>query len=398
MIKNDNELGRYLFNVYISSDFIEDYYDQLSKIDKNKTITYYNDLLKSFIKNCANKEEKAMYDEKRKKFEEDRKRKIEEKKSFILNLFNQDSQLAYETLYTLEYQPSEVNKLVKLFKNDGVGGILQWGEGYQEYFGRQKEIKRKEQMEQERDVLKDLCNRFVESGYYSFTDFSHFVKINKLPITDDSEKLRDRLREHNLKGFYDAKLEENKMKFWSSIGFKIKLLKDFIKEDSLNIIDYYLLIGISTKRFNKDFKNFLSYDINMFLLKNKLPDIETSDNCLINTQYEVNGIFISDDIRDKIVEFYLQNHIPLVYLISGFKLYLNGKFNEYLRFDDVNLLVSNLMLDSNFKDISDDELEKILEFIKKNNIPFTLRYTKKILQMYLNNELGEFGFNCGKSL
>jgi hypothetical protein len=125
-------------------------------------------------------------------------------------------------------------------------------------------------------------------------------------------------------------MEKNRMLRYDSIKSEIE---NFIGNISnYDIVDFYIAFKMSLKEFYVLSKDFLS-DSNRHLFNRhlgsylELEKVEYSDEHVLESNYSFNGVVPSQDDKERVMEFMKQNNIPNNYFSKVLDKYVNGKLS-----------------------------------------------------------------------
>lgn len=201
------------------------------------------------------------------------------------------------------------------------------------------------------EIFDEACSSYddlVELGFYNSQDYIQYTVEGALENSLEFKKYVGRFISYkktlngfnpNLWDYYSMKMEENRSKAFylmkDTIDAFLKRVQNTIYGiDNVDIIDYYMAIGMSLADFKKLCKDYVGFSgINSLFgpyLKMELNKIIMPK---IDSEYVFNGRTASLDDKMNVLNFLYQNNIPYIYFNNALKKYFDGGLDQYIDSD-----------------------------------------------------------------
>ncbi len=186
----------------------------------------------------------------------------------------------------------------------------------------------------------DYYDNLIKLGFYGIAPYVRFICS---PGDYNSElyraiKLKDCIvkSDEELWYYYAGMMEDNRRKSFIIMKDRIDELNfRLVTDDCFDIIDYYMLIGMSFDEYRSLCRGFISVKqmavFNIFVDKfsSFCKDIDC-ERITLGSNYEIDGRVITDDEKLLVFEFLHRNDIPLVYFYVALKKFVSGGLDVYL--------------------------------------------------------------------
>ena len=337
----ERQLAKEIFDLYMSSSNRSEYYGKVKKKSDEcgKTGTYLKELRKIYADMYATDEEKKLYSLKKSSM----KSEIPSFVRFCDDLFGVSRNKRCEYLKLKNVSLSIVRDNFDRYRKHGGKYETMLDEFYKEYsIFVAKSNYRKERIRVKKKYQKN-CEFFdglVEKGFYSITDYLDYMDSIEPGHRKDNCTLFNSWK-REIKDYDIEKWEEyrNKMKI-NKINALI-LMKEKIAEfigmlvtkyrdgASVDIIDYYLIVGIPFKKFKDISSDYLSDAAKALFNRFISSYVEIDGNyygfdSLSKINYSNSEVDITEEEKIHIVEFLRENNIPTVYFPVALNKYLKG--------------------------------------------------------------------------
>ena len=337
----ERELAKEIFELYMSSSNRIDYYGKVKKKSDEcgKSDTYLKDLRMLYVEKYATEEEIKLYSLKKKSMKPDSISYVK----FCDDLFSVSRNKRCEYLKFKNISLSVVKDNFDKYKKHGGKYKPILDEFYKEYsIFVAKSNYRKERIRIKNKYQKNckFFDELVEKGFYSITDYLDYIDSIEPGHRKDNCTLFNSWK-REIKDYDIEKWEEyrNKMKI-NKINTLV-LMKERIAEfigmlvtkyrdgASVDIIDYYLTVGIPFKKFKEISSDYLSDAAKALFNRFISSYVEIDGNyygfdSLSKINYSNSEVDIAEEEKIRIVEFLRENSIPDIYFPVALNKYLNG--------------------------------------------------------------------------
>lgn len=340
----ERALSKEIFDMYMSSNSIGEFNKTLCKKSNaiNKTLTYLKELRKVYVEKYATVEEIEEYNLKKSSM----RSSVPNFVKFCDDLFNVSPEERCQYLSLKGISLSSVKDSFDKYKARGgeyvglLDGLL---EEYSSFVAEAKCMKENARVEAHYRKSCAFFDKLVAEGFYSISDYLDYVdSINpghrqsnstlynlwrRIIIDYDADKWRE----------YHYKMKLNKINSLVLMkeriaGFIGMLVTKYRDGASVDIIDYYLTVGIPFKKFKEIGSDYLSDASKALFNKFISSYVEIDGNyygfdSLCKTNYDNSEIDITEEEKICIVEFLRENNIPDVYFPVALNKYLNGNLD-----------------------------------------------------------------------
>lgn len=336
----DKKLSQVVFYLFLASLDMRDYSKKITELSNScgKHTTYLRSLRVDYL--CiASTEEKQMYDKK----VSDMKSLSPEWLQFGDTFFKELSSFEERFNYLIENEIiiSNAKKMLKKYCKEfpcyekTASDFLKC---YTEYYPFYCENVKKKKSLLDYNACLEKFLEVVNSGCYSITDYVQTYGGSKeywIGIRNKIKKYDQYFKSNNWAIFF-KKLEENRFRSYCNMKDRIDLLYSKICDKSIDIIDYYLIIGLSFDKFVDICKGNIS-EIKLIAFNCFLDPFKQalSNNplcvCDINsTDYSFGTKVADSDTKAKLIAFMEEKNIPLTFFGIVLKKYYSGGLSEYI--------------------------------------------------------------------
>lgn len=340
-------LAENMYNIYMS-DIVKtqsDYESQLRQLvvdlEKNrqhKTIKYLKAIMEDHISYYATDKQVADYYRKRKTMSN----RVPKYVKFCEELFKVDPDERIDYVDSTGESYGKVMEYLNKYRNCHRVYSHLVDEFYDKYSLLMEERRQKEADERIRKNFKEACRFFDEEiiakGHYSISDYVDYVdekEKRKMRSFADGRRKIIANRDSDVWKCYVRKMEVNRTNTYLMLkdnidSFVGKMVNGYLNNDPVDIIDYFMEVGISFKKFKEICDGHLSTSsISLFNIFTT-PYMNVDNNYEIDDYFKINytnsetGKSASEDEKICVYEFLKHNNIPDVYFPVALNKYLKG--------------------------------------------------------------------------
>lgn len=340
----EKNLSKEIFDLYMNSNNRSEYCSKIkNKSDEcGKTCTYLKGLREVYVEKYATEEEKVVYSLKKSSM----KPVIPSFVKFCDDLFSVPKNKRCEYLRLKGVTPLNVRKNFDKYKKhcDKYNDMLDnFYKEYSIYVAIDNYRKEKIRIKKKYQKNCKFFDKLVENGFYSISDYLDYIDSIEPGHRQDNSTMFH-LWKREIKNYdadkweeYRYKMKENKI---NTLIFMKERIVEFIgmlvakyrDGASVDIIDYYLTVGIPFKKFKEIGSDYLSDASKALFNKFISSYVEIDGNyygfdSLCKTNYDNSEIDITEEEKICIVEFLRENNIPDVYFPVALNKYLNGNLD-----------------------------------------------------------------------
>ena len=347
----EKSLSKTVYDLYMGSNDINEYnanirqlISELEKMRQHKTVSFIKSLLKVYVERYATDREVELYNEKRKAMKFNTYTYI----NFCDELFAVPAKKRIEYLDSKNESFCKVKEYLKKYRNYKGKYSYLVDDFMREYCLVMAKRKYKEKSRKERMDFNDACFFFdtlIEAGHYSVPDYlesleglDYNAKRNEGGLISTRKR---KIEEHDSNKWkcYEYKMELNRKRSYFMLQDRIEefmsqLVFGYLHNEPIDVIDYYMTVGIPFKKFKEICTGHLS-DSSMALFNvfttpyMNIDDKYFDDDSYskINYSNSETGKFISEEEKLCIVDFLRKNSIPVAYFPVALNKYMNGNLD-----------------------------------------------------------------------
>ncbi len=342
--KKERELSYYVFKSYIDSDDMSEYHAKL-KIKIKETglsINYLKQLRDVYVEKYASESDLIKFEEKKRYYNS----KFTEYIAFVERVFDMPKDERFDYLLSSKLTISKVNYYFMLYKKRKCKYYSQVDSFLEEYAKYVQNIVDAKNNDREIEQFRFACALFdaiVDSGAYKVSDYvNKFPKEQrkKIRLEVNSSKKLILSKDEELWNSYCTKIDNNRKIAFGTIKDKVDLFNERLelttnKLDNVDIIDYYLLIGMPIKDYIELCQGFISnkYITYFKVLSSGFIQSEkesVDENIIINNNYIFGDRNITQSEKLLVLKFLKENNIPLGFYTFAIKKYAEGGLEEYI--------------------------------------------------------------------
>ncbi len=342
--KEERELSHYVFKSYIDSDDMSEYHAKLRiKIkETGLSINFLKRLRDVYVENYASASELLEYEQKKRYYNI----KCTEYIAFVESVFEKPVDERFNYLWSKNLIISKVNYYFKLYEKKGRKYSSQVDSFLKQYTKYMEEVNEKEKNKKKLQTFNSACALFdeiISLGFYNISDY-----ISQFP-NEKQKRLQAKIgacrklimcEKPELWETYSNKLEDNRRRTFCSIQenigiFNRRLHLSSSNQDNVDIIDYYLLIGIPIGKYKDLCKGYIDqYYLTLFNVFSygfvKLENKIVEEKNILNSNYMFGDKVLSDDEKLFILNFLKEHNVPLGFYASAVKKYAEGGLDDYI--------------------------------------------------------------------
>lgn len=356
-MNNELDLAKEVFSRYIECNTFSEWHRTIRELSEkyHKTEKYLRYLVLAYVDGVADDRELEKYYYTNNKIKltmnnyvfivEDllRLSTDEEKLDYLVSKKISRSNLK---LYTEKYIGNNINPS----NNSEVSRL------YHLYISYCDENKVKQALKNKTDRLNEICNlfdEFVNEGYYNFYECRFYLVKSRSISSDEAFKVIDSCQKFLRKNaplIYDTyvlKLKENQISKYNEIEFKVLQLFSKISDEKFDIVDYYLLMGMSICSFKRLCFDFITSD-RQTMFNRKLGKYEKNDSSivnkdnLLNDNYDFGNGVVDLETKEFVLSFMDFYEIPYCWFAPTLRKYVNGDLDAYLNYSQDSFQVGSM--------------------------------------------------------
>ena len=233
----------------------------------------------------------------------------------------------------------------------------------------------------------DLLDKFIKKEKITLNEFNKIV-TDYIKEMESTKKINKLYLEYNLKYKNKKNNNNNKVSKRKETEANINIINNYIKENKHNIKEYvtnYNLSYSDFKKFINNYKNYYLTDIEKNTLKeflkrendfnkNNLDNVRNvvdkiSDDLVNDKPYDILNYYQDLGWDSKLFIYYLNNNKDIFssFVIDNVRIYLK-KYNIQERKYKLNEFIEYIK--KNNKDINSKEIEKIINYMNDNKMPY----------------------------
>lgn len=233
----------------------------------------------------------------------------------------------------------------------------------------------------------DILNKFIKKEKITLNEFNKVV-TDYIKEMESTKKINKLYLEYNLKYKNKKNNNNNKVSKRKETEANINIINNYIKENKHNIKEYvtnYNLSYSDFKKFINNYKNYYLTDIEKNTLKeflkrendfnkNNLDNVRNvvdriSDDLVNDKPYDILNYYQDLGWDSKLFIYYLNNNKDVFssFVIDNVRIYLK-KYNITQRKYKLNEFIEYIK--KNNKDIDSKEIEKIINYMNDNKMPY----------------------------
>ena len=233
----------------------------------------------------------------------------------------------------------------------------------------------------------DLLDKFIKKEKITLNEFNKIV-TDYIKEMESTKKINKLYLEYNLKYKNKKNNNNNKVSKRKETEANINIINNYIKENKHNIKEYvtnYNLSYSDFKKFINNYKNYYLTDIEKNTLKeflkrendfnkNNLDNVRNvvdkiSDDLVNDKPYDILNYYQDLGWDSKLFIYYLNNNKDVFssFVIDNVRIYLK-KYNIQERKYKLNEFIEYIK--KNNKDIDSKEIEKIINYMNDNKMPY----------------------------
>lgn len=233
----------------------------------------------------------------------------------------------------------------------------------------------------------DLLDKFIKKEKITLNEFNKVV-TDYIKEMESTKKINKLYLEYNLKYKNKKNNNNNKVSKRKETEANINIINNYIKENKHNIKEYvtnYNLSYSDFKKFINNYKNYYLTDIEKNTLKeflkrendfnkNNLDNVRNvvdriSDDLVNDKPYDILNYYQDLGWDSKLFIYYLNNNKDVFssFVIDNVRIYLK-KYNITQRKYKLNEFIEYIK--KNNKDIDSKEIEKIINYMNDNKMPY----------------------------
>ena len=233
----------------------------------------------------------------------------------------------------------------------------------------------------------DLLDKFIKKEKITLNEFNKIV-TDYIKEMESTKKINKLYLEYNLKYKNKKNNNNNKVSKRKETEANINIINNYIKENKHNIKEYvtnYNLSYSDFKKFINNYKNYYLTDIEKNTLKeflkrendfnkNNLDNVRNvvdkiSDDLVNDKPYDILNYYQDLGWDSKLFIYYLNNNKDVFssFVIDNVRIYLK-KYNITQRKYKLNEFIEYIK--KNNKDIDSKEIEKIINYMNDNKMPY----------------------------
>ncbi len=344
---DERALSKKVFESFMSmsteeyDNWIEEYSKKLG-LKSSKELRKYRD---TYYQDYASKDQQSAFIVKRHEVNSNLPKYAE----FCDKLFELPVDRRYDFIIANKLTPCTLKKLFESYKNNNgkyssyVDGFL---DEYKKYYNSNLDNKR----ENEKSIkLKEACSFFedmINNGYYSVYDYAYCNGLNYESVSRKVTAYKARLRKYDkdLLDNYCASLEANRKKRFFCYKNEIDNFCLDLANSKADIVDYYIRFDMPITHFKSLCKDNVAPNqqicLNVLFDKVKdVVDVPYNENMLLECNYSINGIGLSDEEKRILIGFMRENKIPFSLYQHVFSKYIKGDLDTHINLKTLNKIL-----------------------------------------------------------
>ena len=339
--ESEKELAFKVFNIYLDAKDIIEYNKAIIQLSHEMGLS--EEILRSFryvyYDEYATEREKNMYNEKKSFLNN----KIPDYVVILDEVFELPEEKRAKYLYDKEIRLCYVKEYFTRYKKGNCKYSSLVDDFSKKYLAYIENRNKTAIVERKNDLFDEACSSYdelVELGFYNVQDYLQYV------LSDPSEfkKCESKFVSYrktinsfnpNLWDYYSMKMEENRIKTFylmkNDIDAFLKRIQNTIYGmDNVDIIDYYMAIGMPLANFKKFCKDNVGFaGVNALFGPYLRMEQELVVEPKVDCDYAFNGKVASLDDKMNVLNFLYKNNIPYIYFNNALKKYFDGGLEQY---------------------------------------------------------------------
>jgi len=342
--KLERKISRRVFYAYLETDDIVEFNKKISELSNELKLDegHLKRLRDVYYRNYASRLERSKHDGKAAMYSN----KTPEYILFCDELFQLPENERLEYASNVRYSSFYVKEFLNKYKQKN-GKYSSLVDDFYNKYSIYVQKRNKSVLDDKKDLsFYEACSFYedlIDLGFYNVQDYLQYVADPKdvKKIESKCVTYRKRISEFNteLMDQYVIDMEKNREKTYYFTKKNIDSFMDRVKNtiqgfDNVDIIDYYMTIGMPLNSFKKLCKGYV--DISMFnIVFDSYFKMEQGivDDPKIDCEYVFNGESVSLNDKTKVLNFLYQYNIPYVYFNVALKKYYEGDLSQYIDFE-----------------------------------------------------------------
>lgn len=334
-------LSKSIFDMYMSSENSCEYNKKIKEVSDthHKYESYLKSMVQVYVDSYATDEEYGAYCRKRQTMTN----RIPKYVKFCEELFKTSPDRRIEYVDSTGISYGDVMGYLRKYRDSRREYSHLVDEFYDKYSILMEDRKQKEDDERIQKKYSDACkffdNEIISKGYYSIAEYVDSFEENKRKSIRSFAYDRRKIifnRDPNVWECYARKMAVNKVNSYLMLkdnidSFVGQMVNGGLNNDKVDVIDYYMTVGIPFKKFKDICEGYLSETVmslfNIFItpyvnIENMGFDDESYSK--INYSNSETGKFVSDEEKLCVIDFLRKNNIPTAYFQVALNKYLKG--------------------------------------------------------------------------
>ena len=337
-------LSKNIFEMYMSSKDLNEYNHKVKEISnkEHKILSFLKSMIEVYVDRYATNDEVAEYYRKRQTMVV----RIPKYVKFCEELFKVDPDKRIDYVDSTGETYSKVMEYLNSYKNCYREYSYLVDEFYDRYSLLMEERRQKEADEKYKKDFSDACKFFdeeiINKGYYSIPNYLDLFddsmrRTKSSSVSTKKKKIVN--RDPNVWKSYLRKMEVNRTNSYLMLKdridtFMYKMVYGQLNNEPVDVIDYYMIVGIPFKKFKEICDGHLT-DSSLSLFNIFIgPYINIDEKYFNSDSYSkisyINcetGESVSDEEKLCVVEFLRNNNIPEVYFPIALNKYMKGNLD-----------------------------------------------------------------------
>lgn len=342
--EEERVLSKSVYDMYMSSETVNEYNKKIREVSnkEHKYESFLKSMVSVYVERYATDEEVGKYERKRQSMAV----RIPKYVKFCEELFAIDPDKRIDHVDSTGEKYGAVIEYLNKYRNCGRQYSHLVDDFYDKYSILMEERRQKEADEKYTNDFNNACKFFdekiISKGYYSLVDYSDslgYSNGHKLNDSIDTKKRRIMNRDPEKWKSYLRMMEVNRTNSYLMLKDRIDefmnlMVHSYLNNEPIDVIDYYLIVGIPFKKFKEICEGHISTSsmslFNIFInpyigIDEKDFDIQLYSK--VNYRNSETDTSISDEEKLCIIDFLRKNNIPIAYFPAALSKYLNGNLD-----------------------------------------------------------------------
>ena len=340
----EKKISRMVFYAYLDTDNIIEFNKKITELSNETKLDegYLKRLRCAYYDTFASDVERHKHDDKKAYYSG----KTPEYILVCDEVFEVPENERVKYMYSMGIKSNSVKEYLAKYKKNGKYKNLV-DDFYDQYMSFIKSINKSVAEDRNDDCFYEACSFYeslIDLGFYNIQDYIQYVIDDSKDFRKVEAKCisyRKNINKFNpeLMDQYVIDMEKNREKTYYFMKERIDYFMKRVRNtstglDNVDIIDYYMNIGIPLHNFKKLCKNFENIAVfNSIFEPYYKMEQGVLDNPKIACNYVFNGRVASFEDKMNVLNFLYQNNIPYVYFNIALKKYFDGGLDQYINSD-----------------------------------------------------------------